>query len=306
MGAKQRTFSLSKVLLTSASIGFIILCFLDVNGFIEASRSGFDLFVRNVLPVLFPFFFITGLMVESGLRGRTGTVLFLSYMCGFPASVKILSELYSKGKITRRKSIILATATSTVSPIFVIATVGIGLFSSVMVGIIIFVAMVLGALLNGLLYYFILRKKRDNKDFANVTVQKDIRPPDSASIVATSLQNALQSIMAVGGMIVVFYILTQQLANVLSLSSGMNTVLAGVMEMTAGVFTSTSVLVGVSGIVALIIVTAILTFGGLSVGMQGSLFFRKFGMSFWFYLVYKVTHVIFAVAVVSLLTVVFL
>lgn len=283
----------------TASIGFAVLCFADVSGFVLASRNGFNLFARNVLPVLFPFFFITGLMTEAGLRGRTSTVMLLSYTSGFPTSAKLLSELYQKGEINRVKAIKLATATSTVSPIFVIATVGVGLLGSAWSGVIVFTGMILGALANGILFNIILGKRKQQnispfnagKDYA-----KDVAKIDIGATIANTLQNALQSIFSVGGMIVLFYIITAQLDTVLGLSQVAGAILASIFEMTVGVFVSVPLSTSI------LVPTAVLTFGGLSVGMQGYLFFRKFGMSFWFYLLYKITHTLFAVTIVWILS----
>ena len=65
-------------------------------------------------------------------------------------------------------------------------------------------------------------------------------------------------------------------------------ILAGIFELTTGVHTAPA---------NLLIPCAIISFGGLAVAMQGFLFLKTFRMPFWFYLLYKVTHTVFALLI---------
>jgi hypothetical protein len=277
-------------------IGFIIMAFADVNAFVDAGRRGVLLFGRNVMPVLFPFFFICGLLVEldffSGFKkfGKTAPIFALSLLSGYPTGARLISDLYKRGELTRTQAIRISTCTSTCSPIFVIATLGACFYQSTMVGVLIFSAHSVGAILNGLLYRGIRFAETTNVALVeNVGVA---RKKDIAECVSTSLVQAIQNIFAVGGLIVVFFIVTEFV--------GGGVFVSGLLEMTGGVFQAS-----VATPSSLIIPCAIISFGGLCVAMQGFVFMNSFRMPLWFYLVYKLTHMILAVAICFALVCIF-
>ena len=279
-------------------IFFTALIFVDVVGFVDASRQGLALFHESVLPVLFPFFFITSLAAHSGVRGGLGIGLF-SMLGGYPTSARMISQVYDQGQITKERAKWLSTMTSFPSPIFIIATVGVSLFSSLRFGLVIFLAILIGALLNGLLW-------RRVNDLANSPRKTDLsqsEKPGFTDAFANSLQSSVQSILMVGGLIVLFFIVGSQLDSLLGLPVGLDIAISSGLEMTSGVFKLAGITLGEFWQVML--VTAILAWGGICVGMQGLLFFKKFGMSVWFYLAFKLTHTLLAVSVASFLFFIF-
>ena len=288
---------------------FFYLVFYDVNSFIAAGRSGLELVSVSIVPVLFPFFFVTSFMVESGLftstpkffsritskvykvDGKAAPVLFLGIVGGFPTSARMLSELYSRGEITRQDAIRISTFTSTASPIFIIGTVGVSLYASVQLGIIIFVSTVTGAIINGLLYRNVRFNSTNHVPKNAVGLSY---PKDTSTALANALTSAIQSILSVGGLIIIFFIIGNQLDILLNLSPVFDTMFSSVLEMTTGVFKASNL--GAQIFVPL----AIISFGGLCVALQGMLFFKKYDMPFWFYLLYKSTHMILSIGVAAL------
>ena len=282
--------------------GFTALAFLDIGGFIVASQRGLLLFSNSVLPVLFPFFFITSLAVQTGASSR-GHVMAFSLLGGFPTSARMLAELYEEGKITRERAIHMSTLTSFPSPIFIVATVGAGLLGDVRIGILAFVAIVIGALLNGIIYYRRLpkfdKKPQDIVQSAKHTTQ-DIGFSEAFS---NALHSSVQAILLVGGLILIFFIVGSQLDSLLSLPPALDILLNSALEMTAGAYRLSAL--SVSLFVQLVLATAILAFSGICIGLQGFLFFKKFGMSMRFYFLYKATHTALSVGVSMILFVLF-
>lgn len=295
--AKQKNILIEmtkKILTVTCCIGFIALAFADINGFVDAGRRGLLLFGRNVAPVLFPFFFVSGLLVEldffSGFKkfGQAAPIFALSLLSGYPTGARLLGELYNRGELTRTQAIKIATYTSTCSPIFIIATLGACFYQSVTIGVLVFLAHSLGALVNGLVY----RKARFTDCGARVTSSSALLTTnDISEAISKSLYSAIQNILAVGGLIVVFFVVTNMIGGGLLVS--------GLLEMTNGVYQAS-----IAAPKSLILPTAIVSFGGLCVCMQGFVFMSSFRMPFWFYLLYKVTHTIFAVAICLLLSVI--
>ena len=273
---------MSKVFTAIACLSFIILAFTSPQDFVTHARNGMSLFAFNVLPILFPFFFVTGLLVELDLfkhpKFKRSGIIMMSFLSGSPTSARILSQLYIRGDITRDQAIKTATFTTTTSPVFIIATLGTVLYQDVTIGILIFIAHILGAVANGILYSFFPAKQSP----LNHEPIKPSTPLNVSDAISKSLNSAIQNILAVGGLVVIFFIV----------SASMPLPIAAVLEMTTGVFRAEAV---TQGMWRAIIACAIVSFGGICVAMQSFVFFRTFQMPVGFYFLYKTTHTVFAV-----------
>ena len=288
-----------KVFAVLCCLGFIVLAFADVNGFVDAGRKGVLLFGRNVMPVLFPFFFVSGLLVEIGFFkgfrkfGVAAPVFALSLLSGYPTGARLLADLYKRGEITRQQAIRTATYTSTCSPIFIIATLGACFYQSVTAGVLVFAAHTIGAVLSGVLFRGV-RFKEDQSSYMRYVA---VTPGnDMAAAISSSLYSAIQNIFAVGGLVVVFFVAANMIPLHLLGTGSCGVFISGLLEMTNGVFRASVV-----APTSLALATAIVTFGGMSVAMQGFVFMSSFKMPFWFYLLYKVTHTVFAVLICLIL-----
>jgi hypothetical protein len=250
------------------------------------------------LPVLFPMFFITGLLIELNIFKRRG-VIFLSYIAGFPTSARMLSLLYQKGEISRREAIHTATYTSTVTPAFVILSLGLSMYHDVFLGIMIFFAHIFGAICNGILYKKILTSPGAfapppslKGEYSIETIKcspfkkgggtRSVTGDVFAHAVAVSLRSSIRGIIKVGALIAVFYLISQPFGLLVS----------SILEMTTGVYRAEIL----SGFWRAVIPCAIVSFGGLSVAFQGRIFLKTFNLPMWFYFTYKVTQTIFSVA----------
>lgn len=286
---------MKKVFAVLCCIGFIALAFADINGFVDAGRRGVLLFGRNVMPVLFPFFFVSGFLVEigffSGFKkfGKAVPIFALSLLSGYPTGARLLSDLYNRGELKREEAIKIATYTSTCSPIFIIATLGVCFYQSISAGVLVFAAHSLGAVLNGMVY-----RKMNFADTMplSMRVPPHLLEEEFSTAISKSLYSAIQNIFAVGGLIVMFFIVTNMI--------GGGILVSGLLEMTNGIFIASTTMPK-----SLVLPCAIVSFGGLCVAMQGFVFMSSFRMPFWFYLLYKVTHTIFAVIICLILVAVF-
>ena len=315
---------MKKYLVLFACMVFIFICFYDVQGFVSSGRQGLSIFYLNVLPVLFPFFFVTSMLVQCGLftntpafmsksmhalyntDGKAAPVLLLSLLGGFPTGARLISDLYDQNEISRNDAIKIATFTSTTSPIFVIATVGAVLLGSVKLGVVIFVAIVAGALLNGLIYRQVRFNDSISKDSPSSTTATKAhqnQPRSLPDAFVNSLTSAMSAILSIGGIIVIFFIIGNQISSLLNLSATANAILLGVLEMTTAVFATSSL--SLHDLAQVVAYTAVLSFGGLCIAVQGFIYFNKFNMPFWFYILYKITHMMLSVFCILIIFVIF-
>lgn len=117
-----------------------------------------------IVPSLFPFMLLAGLLAESplcrhpgrlseavarrlfGLPGCCGPAILLGWMGGYPAGMMATAQLYRQGQITREEWRRMSTFCVGGGPGFIISTVGAGLLGSVQAGVWLFLAQMVTAL----------------------------------------------------------------------------------------------------------------------------------------------------------------
>lgn len=244
--------------------------------FLTAGQDGLQLIATAVLPVLFPFFVLTSLILNLVTNVKPWMVTVLSYFSGYPNGARLTQNLYLQKRIDLPQAKTLLIITSTPSPIFVIATAG-GIFlKSIRLGCAIFLCAVIAALINGCLWSTSRNKK------VQPTFTRIAQTPKFFECFGNALNNATTAILNVCGVVLFFYIITSLLS--------LTPFLTGVIEMTSGVARTTNPF----------LIQFLVTFGGLSVGMQQHLFMQTFQVKFSKYLAYKTTHAILACALLTL------
>ena len=316
----KTTFILSLIL-------FIIIIFLIINPskYINSAYNGILIWAKAVLPALFPFFFITRLLTELGgikilanyfqgfmqkifhINGIGAYVFLMSIMSGYPVGAKVTSELYEKKLITKDEAARLVTFTSTSGPLFMIGTVGAGMFLSAKMGFIILLSHFLGAMLNGVLYRNYKYKPQQMQDKTKFTITTI---PDN--ILEKSMLSAINSILIVGGYIAFFFILIDILTDIglISIISNSinslfsligvncdfsNSLVVGFIEMTRGCYELSTYFTDYT--IATTVCTFIISFGGLSTMLQAMTFLQKCEIKIGFFFQQKMTHALLACAI---------
>ena len=104
----------SKLSLAGTALAMMILI-LDSRAAGEAAREGVELCIRTVIPSLFPFFLVSGLMTGniSGecFVGRffhapahCGTVILTGFLSGYPVGAKLAAQQYRTGFLTKSQA----------------------------------------------------------------------------------------------------------------------------------------------------------------------------------------------------------
>lgn len=254
----------------------MVTAFLET--FLTAGQDGLRLIATAVLPVLFPFFVITSLILNLTNTTKPCIVALLSYCSGYPNGARLTQNLYLKKQIELAQAQQLAIITSTPSPVFVIGTAGAVFLNNIQLGCVIFLCTIIAALINGWLW------QSNTKPKNSVRILTDNHRQNSMSFLqafSDSLSNATTSIVNVCGVVLFFYIATSILC--------LPPFLSGLIEMTTGVADTLNPL----------LVQFFVTFGGLSVAMQQQIFMQNFQIKFRTYLAYKTTHAILACALLA-------
>ena len=135
----------------------------------EAVRQGLELCARSVIPALFPFLVLSGVLTATGigiskesklsglmqrLFGCTAggiTAFVLGILGGYPLGARTAERLYAAGHISREEGENLLTFCNNAGPAFIITLVGRGCFESGRIGIWLYLIHVAAATLTGLM-----------------------------------------------------------------------------------------------------------------------------------------------------------
>ena len=121
------------------------------------AQEGLTLWFQNVLPAQFPFMVCILFLMKSGFAsgGASAPALFLTGMLsGYPGGAKAVEVLYRQGRISPSRLQWLMTFCNNSGPLFMVGTVGVGLFGSARIGYILLAAHLLSAVLTGWLFSF--------------------------------------------------------------------------------------------------------------------------------------------------------
>lgn len=330
----MKVIEIKKAHIFLSIIIFFLIIALVVNPeiYMQSTFRGFMVWATAVLPALFPFFFLTKLLTSLNLveqiskffepvtskffnvSGVSCYVFLMSVISGYPVGAKLTSELYQSGKISEAEATRMTSFCSTSGPLFIIGTVGVGMFFDKTIGIIMLISHILGAFLNGFLY----RNYHKNTVKYVKVPTKNTTPIDN--ILADTIYDSVISILVVGGYIALFFMIIDVLTNwhiltiiaqmfgyileFLGLPSGLSIGLSsGIIEVTRGCLDLS--FSGLSPAMLCIFGSGLISWGGLSIHFQALTFLQKCKIKMSVYLLQKITHSVLAMLVATLLVLIF-
>ena len=259
--------------------GLAALMLLDSDTVLNAVNGAAGVFVRSVMPALFPMMVLNGLSARlSGREKRWMTVGFC-WLAGSPASAQRLEGLRERGELPERAFLPLAAATGVMSPLFFVGSLGSRLPNPAG-GWLLLTAHWLGALAAAGLIHGLSRR------FSSMEKAETVRPEERtagrASLLAAlpdSLRQAGTALLSVCGAMMLFSILAAFFRQGLSfLLPGWTAdhpevpaLLWALLEIGGGAHA----LLDVSPTPDLPLLCALCSFGGLSIWMQNLLFLGK-------------------------------
>ncbi|MFC2950215.1 sporulation integral membrane protein YlbJ [Virgibacillus sediminis] len=225
----------------------------------EASIRGLNIWWEVVFPSLLPFFITAELLIAFGVVKFIG-VLFepvmrplfnvpgtgsfgwiMGMVSGYPTGAKIAARLREEGQLTQVEAERLVSFTNASSPLFIFVAVSIGFFHDASLGVLLAACHYIGNALVGICMGFYKRnsgrkpKHPTNKKQKPAVVRaflemhetrlKDKRPLGEA--ISDAVLNSIQTLLMVGGFIILFSVLTKLL-----FLSGISSLLARFIETT--------------------------------------------------------------------------
>ena len=309
----------SKTFLTLIIFVAITLFIISPSACMDATSKGLKVWVINVVPALFPFFILTRIIImlnqtsipsldkfttKCFRTSNSGLVYFLSLLSGYPVGAKMISSYYDTGTINKSTATKMFSFCSTSGPMFIIGTVGIGVFGDAKVGYILLIGHIVGSFLNGLLY----RGKN--------TSVSEFKPNITKTSLNEIMFDSINSILLVGGYIIFASVVIQlmQISNILPSVANfickitkfdydvVYSFLCGLIEITNGLILLGKTNVGLS--VKIILASIIIAFSGVCIMLQSSAFLNKIGIKKRTMIIQKSTQAIFTFIITVLIVLV--
>lgn len=298
---------------------------------LNATKNGLLLWANSVIPSLLPFFIATELLSHTNIVTKLGKLLnkfmkpifnvpgagayafVMGIISGYPVGAKIVTKFRQDGTCSKAECERLLAFTNNSGPLFIIGTVGITMFGDTTTGILLFVTHLLACILVGILFRFWKWKDREPSNSTHSLVPTSnsyVRFSNLGEVLATSITNAIHTVVMIGGFVILFSVILSILnssgilnmvANLFSPVLEMFSIdpafakpfLSGILELTNGVSQLSTIAVkNIS--TNIVLASFLLGFGGFSILLQVLSITSKTDLSIKPYLFGKVLHGIIA------------
>ena len=303
---------------------FTLFLIVFSNGNLSAAKKGLSLWANSVVPSLLPFFIATELLGYTNIISILGKMLnklmkpvfnvpgegafpfIMGIISGYPVGAKIVADFKKQGLCSDIEAERLIAFTNNSGPLFIIGTVGIGLFKDTKTGILLLITHILACITVGILFRWWKNSKNKRSTSFIETSNKlpsRISLSNLGEVLASSIMNSISTIFLIGGFVVLFSVVISILnsSGCLELISSflspifktfgipskyIKGIVIGLIELTNGV--CSIALIASKNISTNIIICAfLLGFGGISVALQVLSITSKNGISIKPYLIGK-------------------
>lgn len=304
---------------------FCLIVFSASN--LSATKSGLSLWANSVVPSLFPFLVATELLsytnvvnfVSSKLDkfmrpifnmpGCSAYPLILGMLSGYPVGAKTVCQIYKEGLCTKREAELILAYTNNSGPLFIIGTVGISMFGSTTIGLILLSTHMLASLSVGIIFGKKIgsKYKSINKSYVKLSRQS-VSFSNLGEVLSNSIISSIKTIMMIGGFVVIFSVIISILKNsgllnmiakflspLFGNSSFISGILSGIIELTNGLNAISSIHVKAIS-TNILLCSFLLGFGGFSVMLQILSVVSKEKLSIKPYIIGKILQAILATA----------
>ena len=224
---------------------FCLLIFSKTN--LPAVKKGLSLWANSVVPSLFPFFVATEMLMHTNIvnqlgiifngimkplfnvNGRGAFAFVMGIISGYPVGAKIAVNFRKNNICSKEECERLLSFTNNSGPLFIIGTVGISMFGSTTIGVLLFITHLLASITVGIIFRFWKCKKnstyvnlkqnakkitqpQNQKNLANNLQNrrgnfndvKSVNFSNLGEIIAESITNSTSTILMIGGFVVIF------------------------------------------------------------------------------------------------------
>lgn len=292
---------MKKVLLQAVVAAAIVLVIANAQAAVQYTKGAMDICLGVVVPTLFPFFVLSGMLIYSGFCesvakafrfcmrplfnvGEMGASAFvIGLISGYPLGAITTGELYKNNYITKTEAERLLAFCNNSGPLFILASVGVAMYSQLRVGVALYVCHILAAISVGFVFRFYKRK-----DYVAPKTIMTSPQRGASEVFSVALSNAISNMLTVCGAVVFFSVLSQILLSYLPFESALSAFAAGVMEFVTGSIKISSLSLPLAK--RLVLTAFVVGFAGLGVHLQVMAVVAKYELSLVPYLIGKLCH----------------
>lgn len=303
---------------------------------LPAVKNGLQLFATSVIPSLFPFFIATELLMHTNIvnhignllnnfmkplfniNGKGAFALIMGILSGYPVGAKIAANFRQNNICSKEECERLLSFTNNSGPLFIIGTVGIGMFGNSTIGLLLFITHLLASFTVGIIFRFWKYKSENTKIFfqnnnlntnsynANSKNTKLVNFYNLGEVIAESITNSISTILMIGGFIILFSSIisilnASRLTNLITITlsplfnffnidiSFIQGLFTGLLEITNGINIIASIHEKKISI-NIILTSFLLGFGGISILLQVLSIVSKTDLSSKPYIIGKLLH----------------
>lgn len=251
-----------------------LLILINSDIVIKSVITSLNMFLTKIFPSLFPTMVIGLLLVKLGIYriitfqnlfkrlfrfNEIDTSIFItSLFCGTPSNATFINNYLQKGIISENEALNLLCCTHFINPLFVIGGVGIYIFNSYKIGIIILLMLYLSNLIKA----FLLRNNFNPYLESNVIKEKVNFKDIFVSIIKESMINLL----VILGIVILFNILIILIKEIFNLNNTLKVFINIILEMTSGILSIKTLNINI--ILKILLAYLSLSFGGLCIWFQ--------------------------------------
>jgi sporulation integral membrane protein YlbJ len=200
---------------------------------LQATKAGLLLWSNSVVPALLPFFIATELLSYTNIIKKIGNLLnkymrpifnvpgigayafIMGIISGYPVGAKIVTKFRNDGLCTQAEAERLIAFTNNSGPLFIIGTIGISMYSSTEIGLLLFITHFISCILVGIAFRF--WKYMDNEKIYNYNVSSSsntiVNFSNIGEILSKSILNSFNTIIMIGGFVIIFSVVISILNN---------------------------------------------------------------------------------------------
>lgn len=307
---------------------FTVLLIIFSKDNFYAAKQGLNLWANSVVPSLLPFFIATELLFHTNIiyylgkmlngimrpifnvPGEASFALLMGIISGYPTGAKIVSNFKERHICTNEECERLLAFTNNSGPLFIVGTVGTSLLCDSKTGYLLLFTHILACLTVGIVFRFWKCKSSKNYRSSYDDTSVPVSFGNLGDILGSSIRNSINTVVMIGGFVVLFSIITSMLQNshVFDLLSailspltnflGVNSnflqgTIAGCIELTNGLGQICNI-PAKSLSLTIVLCAFLLGFGGISVMLQVLSITSKNNISIKPYIIGKLLHGSFA------------
>ena len=267
--------------------------------------SSLEICKSVIIPTLFPFFVCSGLLIYSGVAqflaklsgplmkplfnvgGPGASALVLGILGGYPLGAVTACQLYESGYLSQTETERLLAFCNNSGPLFILGAVGSAIYSSGMVGVVLYASHIISTLFIGFIFRF-YKKDKHTAPVYRINQQEDSFP----QVFSKVLSNSINSILTVCGAIVFFGVVSGVITAYFPDGSVIKALISGILELSGGTFAIEKTDLPIA--FKLSLSAACIGFAGMCVHLQVASVTAKHHLSLVPYITGKILHGLFS------------